>query len=190
MPFSNLAIDPSELPQAADLELQPLAPAYRRLLRLQWRLTAFFLFGVAAALFYWIPEWRSTPAYAVTGGGLALLLLFYYLTIELGWPWAGYAVRTHDVAYRAGWIFRRLQLCPVARIQNCSLSRGPLERQYGVATLRLYTAGADGADLRIAGLPLADAERLQQFLLHQIHGTDTPIDGTEPSPLSPADRLD
>ncbi|GAA4340340.1 PH domain-containing protein [Flaviaesturariibacter amylovorans] len=173
MPFSNLAIDPSELPQTADLELQPLAPAYRRLLRLQWRLTALFGFGLAALLFYWVPEWRGTAAYGATGGGLALLLVFYYLTIELGWPWAGYAVREHDVAFRAGWLFRRLQVCPVVRIQNCSLSRGPLDRQYGLATLRLYTAGADGADIRIPGLPLNEAERLQQHLLQRIHGTDS-----------------
>jgi membrane protein YdbS with pleckstrin-like domain len=169
MDFANLPIDLTSLPQAAALELQAPDEAYRRLLRLEWRITAFILFAAAAALFYFIPSWRDRTAMTVTGVTLALLLAAWYLNIEFGWPWRGYAVRTHDIVYRSGWIFRRTQVCPFNRIQNCSLSRGPLERSYGLATLRLFTAGADGADLRLPGLPQQSAEAIRDFLLSQIH---------------------
>ncbi|RYZ22958.1 MAG: hypothetical protein EOO16_06875 [Chitinophagaceae bacterium] len=170
MHFSNPPINLAALPRVEDLELQAPDAGYRRLLRLEWRLTALFCFAAAAALFYFVPSWRDRTAMFATGGALGVLLLFWYLLIEFGWPWRGYALRTHDITYRSGWIFRRLQVCPFNRIQNCSLSRGPLDRRYGVATLVLYTAGSDSADMKLPGLPVATAESIREFLLNRIHG--------------------
>ncbi|TCJ17015.1 PH domain-containing protein [Flaviaesturariibacter flavus] len=179
MTFTNPPIDLAALPPVAGLGLQAPEPGYRRLLRLEWRLTALFAFAAAAALFYFIPSWRDRTAMFVTGGVLGLLLLCWYLAIELGWPWRGYALRSHDIAYRSGWIFRRLQVCPFNRIQNCSLSRGPLDRRYGVATLALYTAGSDSADMKLHGLPVETAESIREFLLNRIHGNhDNTVPGT------------
>jgi membrane protein YdbS with pleckstrin-like domain len=172
MTFTNDPIETALLPQVATLELQAPDPRYRRLLRLEWRISALFLFAVAAALFYFIPDWRDRTAMTVTGAALGLLLAAWYFYIELGWPWRGYALRMHDVVYRSGLIFRDLKVCPFNRIQNCSLSRGPLDRRYGVATLVLYTAGSNGADLRLPGLPYESAESIREFLLNRIHGTE------------------
>jgi uncharacterized protein len=173
MTFTNDRVDTAALPQVAALELEPPDHRYRRVLRLEWRLTALFLFAVAAILFYFIPDWRNRTTMSITGATLGVLLALWYLHIEFSWPWRGYAMRTHDIVYRSGWIFRRLQVCPFNRIQNCSLSRGPLDRRYGVATLILYTAGSDGADLRLPGLPYEKAESIREFLLNRIHGTET-----------------
>lgn len=170
MTFTNLPVDIDALPRAAELELRPPDPAYRRLLRLEWRLTTGFCFLVAGVLFYFIEDWHAATAIAWTGGALALLFGWWYLLIEAGWRWRGWAVREHDVVYQRGWIFRRLHISPFSRIQNCSLSRGPLERRYGLASLVLYTAGADAADLRLRGLRKEEAERIREYLLNRIHG--------------------
>jgi membrane protein YdbS with pleckstrin-like domain len=93
----------------------------------------------------------------------------YLLLIEKRFPHMAYAVRDHDILYQSGWIVRTLKACPFNRVQNCSVRSGPLERQASLATLVLFTAGSEGADLRIPGLLQEEAESLRQFILTKIH---------------------
>jgi len=172
MLFSNLPVDTALLPRVDEPELKALPTAYRRLLLLEWTITALLLLSVAGGLFFFIENWRDPLAMGITGAVIALLLLWYLLSVLLGFPALAYALREHDLLYRKGWLFRSLKVCPFNRIQNCSINRGPLDRRYGLATLVLFTAGAQGADLRIPGLPLAEAEGIQEYLLKRIHGTD------------------
>ncbi|MEJ7911605.1 MAG: PH domain-containing protein [Chitinophagaceae bacterium] len=82
-----------------------------------------------------------------------------------------YALREHDVIYQKGWLVKSTKVCPFNRVQNCSIQSGPLERRWGLASLVLYTAGSEGADMRIPGLLQNDAESLRQFILSKINGT-------------------
>ena len=100
---------------------------------------------------------------------MVLLCSFYYLAIQKSFPFLAYAVREKDVIHQKGWIIRRIKTCPFNRIQNCSVQSGPLERRYGLASLVVYTAGADGADIRISGLLHEEAEQLRHFILSKIH---------------------
>jgi membrane protein YdbS with pleckstrin-like domain len=170
MPFSNISITPEELPQASDIDWLSPDERYKRLLKLEWRLTAFCLFAIAAIVFYFAPNWRQPAITGSAAAVLAAILVLYWLAIEIGWRWRGYVLREHDIAYRGGWIFRHRQFCPIARIQNVSLNRGPLERRYGLSTLRLFTAGNDGADLSLPGLAEGEAERIREYLLARVHG--------------------
>jgi hypothetical protein len=47
-----------------------------------------------------------------------------------------------------------------------------LERKFGLASLTIYTAGTEGADMRIPGLEQIEAERLRHFILSKIHSED------------------
>ena len=53
---------------------------------------------------------------------------------------------------------------PFSRIQHSEIQQGPLGRWLGHCTLKLYTAGASGANLEIPGLSMATARNIRRML--------------------------
>jgi len=76
--------------------------------------------------------------------------------------WA-YAERGDDLLVRRGVMFSRLSVIPYGRMQYIDVTAGPLERAFGLATVKMHTAAA-ASDARIPGLELAEAERLRDRL--------------------------
>ena len=109
---------------------------------------------------------------AVTGGAaaaLALAVLAVLLALAAYWfarrryvAW-GYLERGDDLLVLRGVMFRRLSVVPYGRMQFVDVSAGPVERFFGLATVRLHTAAA-ATDARIPGLAAGDARRLRDRL--------------------------
>jgi membrane protein YdbS with pleckstrin-like domain len=75
----------------------------------------------------------------------------------------GYAEREDDLLIRRGVMFARLSVVPYGRMQFIDVTAGPLERAFGLATVRLHTAAA-ATDARIPGLEREEAARLRDRL--------------------------
>ena len=75
----------------------------------------------------------------------------------------GYAEREDDLLVRRGVMFARLSVVPYGRMQFIDVTAGPLERAFGLATVRLHTAAAE-TDARIPGLEREEAARLRDSL--------------------------
>jgi membrane protein YdbS with pleckstrin-like domain len=75
----------------------------------------------------------------------------------------GYAEREDDLLVRRGVMFARLSVVPYGRMQFIDVTAGPLERAFGLATVRLHTAAA-ATDARIPGLAREEAARLRDRL--------------------------
>jgi hypothetical protein len=75
----------------------------------------------------------------------------------------GYAEREEDLLVRRGVMFARLSVVPYGRMQFIDVTAGPLERTFGLATVRLHTAAAS-TDARIPGLEREEAARLRDSL--------------------------
>jgi len=75
----------------------------------------------------------------------------------------GYAEREEDLLVRRGVMFARLSVVPYGRMQFIDVTAGPLERTFGLATVRLHTAAAS-TDARIPGLERVEAARLRDRL--------------------------
>ena len=75
----------------------------------------------------------------------------------------GYAERDEDLLVRRGVLVERLSVVPYGRMQFVDVVAGPLERRFGLATVRLHTAAA-ASDARVPGLPSDEAERLRDRL--------------------------
>jgi membrane protein YdbS with pleckstrin-like domain len=75
----------------------------------------------------------------------------------------GFAERADDLIVRRGVMFRRISVVPYGRMQFVDVTAGPLERAFGLATVRLHTAAA-ATDARIPGLPGPEAARLRDQL--------------------------
>lgn len=54
---------------------------------------------------------------------------------------------------------------PRARVQHTDVQQGPIARRYGIASLKVFTAGAGNGEIEIDGLTHADAIRLRDELL-------------------------
>ena len=76
--------------------------------------------------------------------------------------WA-FTERGDDLVVRRGVMFRRLSVVPYGRMQFIDVTAGPLERLFGLATVRLHTAAA-ASDARIPGLSGEDAASLRDQL--------------------------
>ncbi|HEY8028611.1 MAG TPA: PH domain-containing protein [Gaiellaceae bacterium] len=75
----------------------------------------------------------------------------------------GYAERADDLLVRRGVMFSRLSVVPYGRMQFIDVTAGPVERSFGLATVRMHTAAA-ASDARIPGLPRDEAARLRDRL--------------------------
>ena len=65
--------------------------------------------------------------------------------------------------YAGGVVFSRLSVVPYGRMQFIDVTAGPLERSFGLASVRLHTAAA-ATDARIPGLERQEAERVRDRL--------------------------
>ena len=125
---------------------------------LQIRATAALLLvgaGVAASFF-------PLPGLIAAGGVLVADLVAEVTALRRFRAW-GYAERAEDLLVRRGVLVRRLSVVPYGRMQFVDVVAGPLERRWGLATVRLHTAAA-ASDARVPGLPAAEAERLRDRL--------------------------
>jgi hypothetical protein len=145
---------------ADDAQLRWLAPS-RQLLalrRLQLRVTAVVLVGVGLGL----AAVSSLAAIVILAGVIAGYVAGEISVLRRFTAW-GYAERAEDLLVRRGVLVRRLSVVPYGRMQFVDVVAGPLERRWGLATVRLHTAAA-ASDARVPGLPAAEAERLRDRL--------------------------
>ena len=75
----------------------------------------------------------------------------------------GYAERDEDLLVRRGVLVQRLSVIPYGRMQFIDVVAGPVERVFGLATVRMHTAAA-ASDARIPGLAKEEAARLRDRL--------------------------
>jgi uncharacterized protein len=86
-----------------------------------------------------------------------------YVAIDRNYRSWGYSERAEDLLVTRGVLFRRLVVVPYGRMQLVDVTAGPVERRFGIATVRLHTAAA-GTDARIRGLSPDEAARLRDRL--------------------------
>lgn len=103
--------------------------------------------------------WRPFGAWA------ALALLWLPWSAFKAWRQAqrmGYAVDARYVAVRGGWWTRWWRLAEIDKLQTLQLTRSPLDRYCGTATLWLDTAGARHGEppLRVRLVPETEAQAL------------------------------
>lgn len=78
-----------------------------------------------------------------------------------------YRVSDAGLEIESGIVWRTRSSLPRVRIQHTDISQGPIQRRYGVATLKLYTAGSRFTLIELPGLAHATAVALRDRLLEQ-----------------------
>jgi hypothetical protein len=154
-----------------DGRLRPRDPRALALERVAWRIA-------------W--AWVSAPAFAAAAlvgfalrpaPWISLLLWAGASALALGFAWlahvwpravhrhAAYRVTRDGIEIHGGVVWRSIVSVPRSRVQHTDVAQGPLQRRYGLATLLIYTAGTEHAEVDLGGLDRATALRIRDHLL-------------------------
>lgn len=160
MSFVNVQVNIDELPQANELSFEPMSAAYRKevLAQLAIVLVPLVLASMVPLLFR-----QHLPLLLLPLAVLLLATLVSRLALKKS-AIKGVALREHDIAYRNGLFWRKVVVLPRNRIQHVEVSSGPLQRRYGLATLKFFTAGGSSVDLKVDGLTRERAEQIRSFM--------------------------
>ena len=77
----------------------------------------------------------------------------------------GYNKNEYELHFKHGLWWRKKTALSFSRIQHIDISHGPLERKFGMATIKFFTAGGASSDLKIPGLPNQIAEKMRSEIL-------------------------
>jgi membrane protein YdbS with pleckstrin-like domain len=140
-------------------EWRPAQPGLLKVRLLGTAITAVLILVAAVIVFVasrW--PWAWLPAGLLLAVTLPQLALIPRRVRAIGW-----AVRDRDLFYREGVMFRRLTVVPYTRVQYVDISAGPIERAFGLTTLKVNTAAASSA-VTVPGLSPEEAARLRETL--------------------------
>ncbi len=114
------------------------------------------LLGMVVLLVVWVALLLFVTAIPAWIPWLLIVLTLAFT----GWGWwligrrvrsYGYVERREDLLVTSGILFRRLVVVPYGRLQLVDVVAGPVDRVFGIATVRLHTAAAT-TDATIPGL--------------------------------------
>ena len=167
MAFVNLQIDMTELPDADDLVMEPMATAYEQEVKTQ-------------QLIIWLPLLAISFVPYLLGRFMFLLLIppvvlllaavISRLMIKKSQV-KGVALRDFDIAYQSGLFWRKTVIVAFNRVQHVEVSSGPLQRKFGLASIKFFTAGGSSVDLSVDGLTAGRAEQMRAFIATKIDGS-------------------
>jgi len=84
----------------------------------------------------------------------------------------GYAIREKDIHFKKGVVFHKTVSLPYNRIQHVEVESSPLERVYGLTTLKFFTAGGGSADMKIPALTNEASTKLRAYIIKKAGAKD------------------
>jgi len=101
---------------------------------------------ILAFVIYWIPKYYQTMNYRLTGS---------------------------EMTWRRGVWFRKTGVVPYNRITNVDIDQGPVSRKFGIASIKIQTAGYSGpntrsSEIRIEGMK--NFEELRESIINMVRG--------------------
>jgi putative membrane protein len=138
-------------------------PAVRRLHPWSWLFVLLqqlkqFIVPLVAAFFFGGDRNELWPMIGV--GVLAVVSVLQYFTYR-------YSVGRDVLTVNSGWLHRQRREIPYARIHNVSVEQTLLHRLFGVAELRLESAGGQKPEAQMRVLRLDDALALERLVRHR-----------------------
>jgi uncharacterized protein len=171
-------VESAALAEVSTIEAAPLSVQTTRELRPHPQLLSVWIWGtvvfvgpaVLAAFIVSIfaDQWLIGLLGAVAGAGVMAFVTIY------GRAWlARFRCRllADGLWVDRGVWWRSETFVPRARVQHTDVQQGPIARRYGIASLKVFTAGAGHGEIEIDGLYHTDAVWLRDELLGR-HGQD------------------
>lgn len=146
--------------------LSPVEPGYKQVLR------------VGAAIF-WLPLFvaaliadrlllAATPFSGLPSVLVGMIAVLAIVVVPARrYRRLGYALHPTMLQVVRGWLFHADTIVPLVRVQHIDVTRGPLEKTFGTATLVVHTAGTHNSVVVLPGLaPQRAAEIRDEIRRH------------------------
>jgi membrane protein YdbS with pleckstrin-like domain len=142
-------------------------PGYRQVLRIQ-------------SLLFWLPIaigavvadqllLRPTPFHGIPSIVVPLVALLAVIFIpHRRWGRLGYALHPKMLQVVRGWLFHMDTIVPLVRVQHIDVTRGPLDKVFGTATLVVHTAGTHNSIVTLPGLSPGKASGIRDEIRQHI----------------------
>ena len=157
----------SQLEPDGEVALEPVEPGYKTVLRVRLVIFWSVLWAVAAVadqVFLKLTPIAGLPTLGVPVIGLAAVVvapqrvyrrLHFRLTERL-------------LQVVRGWLFHVDTVVPLVRVQHIDVTRGPLEKMFGVATLVVHTAGTHNSIVTLPGLAPERAAQIRDIIREHV----------------------
>jgi putative membrane protein len=150
-------VSPDEIDETAPRRLDP-----RTLLLLPFRVGWGGLVAGLPAVLAWSRGDSFNPLPVMIGLGLVLIVMG--VGGLLSWLTFTYQVLPDQVVIARGLLNKSRRSIPAERIQDVSITRGPVSRLIGLAEVRLETGGGEKDEGVLASVSLTEARRLREVL--------------------------
>lgn len=124
-------------------------------------LLALIAVGAYAATTYLAQPW---PWAWTAAGVIAIWIVVELVILPRQAKAIGYMLRADDIVFRRGILWQRMIAVPYGRMQLVDITRGPVDRAFGIAKLKLVTAAAT-TGVEIPGMTEDAAEALRDILI-------------------------
>lgn len=127
--------------------------------------------GLLMAMFVVFVAVPVIPSFVRWLAPLGVLIIILSLgTLVWRWPEfehhrTAYRVDHDGIEIRKGVLWRSVVNVPRSRIQHTDVSQGPIERNFELSTLHVFTAGTEHSEVTLAGLERARALRIRDHLI-------------------------
>ena len=147
--------------------LEPVEPAYKNVLRV--RLAVFWAALWAAGTVFDQVVLRETDFDGLLMIGIPVLAAGAIIAA----PQRIYARLSYRLTERLlqvvrGWLFHVDTVVPLVRVQHIDVTRGPLEKMFGVATLVVHTAGTHNSIVTLPGLAPERAAAIRDIIREHV----------------------
>lgn len=146
-----------------NLVLQPVAAGYVHVLRTRLAIT--WLPLVVGALVLDRTVLNDTPFYGLVTVLAPLLgLISIATTPPRIYRRLRYGLDERLLQVMKGWLFHTDTMVPFVRVQHIDVTRSPLDKMFGTATLVVHTAGTYNSIVTLPGLPPERAEEIRDII--------------------------
>ena len=153
-------------PISGDEPLQPVEPGYKNVLRV--RLAIVWLPIIVGAFVFEqaIDETSFSGLPSVLAPLLALVSIAF--APQRIYARLGYRVGGSLLQVVRGWMFHTDTIVPFVRVQHLDVTRGPIGKLFGTATLVVHTAGTHNSIVTVPGLALERAAEIRDVIREHV----------------------
>ena len=136
----------------------------------------YFIAGFSLGFLVWFVPLAIFAPPVFTGVVLAVAIpgvLFVVYWIPKYYGTIIYRLDKDDITWRRGVWFRNTGVVPYNRITNVDITQGPVSRRFGIASLKIQTAGYSGPNQRSSEIRLdgiARFEEMRETIMGMVRG--------------------
>ncbi|WP_310467797.1 PH domain-containing protein [Sphingomonas sp.] len=147
--------------------LQAVEPGYRHVLRA--RLLVLWIPLIIAGLVFDQLLLDGTPAFGLPSTALPLFaLIAVTFAPKRIYDRLRYGLAAGQLRLLRGWLFHTDTIVPLVRVQHLDVTRGPLDKMFGTASLIVHTAGTHNSIVTVPGLAPARAAEMRDVIRDQV----------------------